>query len=283
MGATAGDLIARDLVCGWLKSNGSVFDVAVAPPFTDGVDWRHVDPAAYDEVIFVCGPFGNGQPITDFCERFAGVRLVGLNLSMLQPLDEWNPFNALFERDSSRTTRPDVTFLGAAPKVPVAGVVLVHPQNEYPDAMHETANAAIARLAASREMAIVPIDTRLDVNSTGLRTPAEVESLIARMDVVLTTRLHGMVLAIKNGVPPVVIDPFAGGRKVLAQAKAIGWHMAFAADELDDGKLADALEYCLTAEARAAAACIRDRAAAALRETRDAFLAASGLNGKREA
>ena len=35
------------------------------------------------------------------------------------------------------------------------------------------------------------------------------------MDAVVTTRLHGTVLAIKNGVPPVVIDPIAGGRKVL--------------------------------------------------------------------
>ena len=42
------------------------------------------------------------------------------------------------------------------------------------------------RLTASRPMAAVRIDTRLDVNATGLRAAAEVESLIARMDVVVT-------------------------------------------------------------------------------------------------
>jgi len=274
MGATAGDLIARDLVCDWLTSAGRDFDVAVVPPFTGGVDWRHVDPSAYDEIIFVCGPLGNGWPVTDFLARFSGHRLVGVNLSMLDPLDAWNPFHLLIERDSSRASRPDVTFLGDAANVPVAGVALVHPQSEYPGAMHTVANDAIPRLAESRAMAVVPIDTRLDVNSTGLLTAAEVESLIARMDVVMTTRLHGMVLAIKNGVPPLVIDPVAGGRKVMTQAKAIGWHAAFTADDLDDERLRAALDYCLSAGARAEALRVRERAMDRVRETRDSFIAA---------
>jgi hypothetical protein len=274
MGATAGDLIARDLVCDWLTAAGRPFDVAVAPPFTGGVDWRQVDPAAYGDVVFVCGPFGNGWPLTEFLERFEGRRLIGLNLSMLEPLDVWNPFDLLLERDSSRTSRPDVSFLCAGAKVPVAGIVLVHPQHEYPDAMHAAANDAISRLVASREMAAVPIDTRLDVNGTGLRTPAEVESLIAKMDVVLTTRLHGTALAIKNGVPPLVIDPIAGGRKVMAQARAIGWDVAFTADELDDARLSAALDYCLSRKARDDAARVRERAVGTAREVRDAFVAA---------
>jgi hypothetical protein len=47
---------------------------------------------------------------------------------MLQPLDEWNPFDLLLERDSSATARPDITFLSRQPKVPVVEVVQVHPQ-----------------------------------------------------------------------------------------------------------------------------------------------------------
>lgn len=277
MGATAGDLIARDLVCDWLVSAGRTFDVAVAPPFTGGVDWRQVDPAAYEEIIFVCGPLGNGSPVTGFLDRFSGHRLIGINLTMLEPLDVWNPFDLLIERDSSRAVRPDLTFLANKAEVPVAGIVLVHPQNEYPGAMHAVANDAIARLAASREMAVVPIDTRLDVNSTGLRTAAEVESLIARMDVVMTTRLHGMILAIKNGVPPLVIDPIKGGRKVITQARAIGWNVAFSPDELDDERLRTALDYCLSAEARAEVARVREHAIDSMRETRDAFIASMSV------
>src|SRR4051812_2348322 len=61
-GASAGDLLARDVACEWLRDAGRAFDVALAPPFTGGVDWRAVDPAAYSEVVFVCGPFGDGAP-----------------------------------------------------------------------------------------------------------------------------------------------------------------------------------------------------------------------------
>jgi hypothetical protein len=187
MGATAGDLIARDVVCEWLTELERPFDVAGASPFV-GVDWRTVDPGMYGVVVFVCGPFGNGWPITELLERFAGTRLVGINVSMLEPLDVWNPFDMLIERDSSRASRPDISFLSDMRKVPLAGVVLVHQQTEYSGAMHQDANAAIERLLATREIVRVPIDTRLDTNSTGLRTPAEVESLIAAMDVVVTTR-----------------------------------------------------------------------------------------------
>ena len=64
MGASAGDLLARDVVCQWLREAKVAYDVALAPPFAGGVDWRAVDPASYDNLVFVCGPFGNGEPAT---------------------------------------------------------------------------------------------------------------------------------------------------------------------------------------------------------------------------
>jgi len=254
MGATAGDLIARDRVTGWLEEQGLAYDVAVAPPFALGIDWRTTDPKAYSHVIFVCGPFGQGEPVVGFLKHFEGCRLIGLNLSMLEPVEKWNPFDLLIERDSSRTSNPDLTFLGGRKAVPVVGVLLVHPQAEYgKKARHPLANQAIQRLISSREMACVTIDTRLDTNTTGLRTPAEIEALIARMDLVLTTRLHGLVLAIKNGVPALAVDPIAGGAKILRQAQTIGWPAVFTVDQLEDQVLYRAWDYCLSNEARAKA------------------------------
>ncbi len=282
MGATAGDLLARDLACEWLERAGYSYDVALAPPFTGGVDWRSVDPKTYSHVVFVCGPFGNGEPITDFLPRFAGCRLVGLNLSMLESLDAWNPFDLLLERDSSATSRPDVSFLSRQARVPVVGVVLVHPQSEYKKrAMHQVANEAIHRLVDSREMSVVTIDTRLDTNSAGLRSPAEVESLIARMDVVLTTRLHGTVLALKNSVPAVAIDPITGGAKIRRQAETIGWPVVFTADALTDEALQQAFDYCLTEPARTKARDCCARATKAVQETRDEFISALARAGER--
>jgi hypothetical protein len=251
MGATAGDLLARDLVCERLAGTGHDFDIATAPPFDNGVDWRSVKASDYSQVVFVCGPCGNGPPLNEFLSHFDRCRMIGVNLSMLQPLEQWNPFDLLLERDSSARCNPDITFLSQCPTVPVVGVVLVDPQAEYGDrAMHTSAEAAIRRLLAAREAAAIPIDTRLDENRTGFRTAAEVESTIARMDVVLTTRLHGMVLALKNGVPVIPIDPIAGGAKILRQAETICWPIRFCADAVDDTRLEAAFAYCLTDEAR---------------------------------
>jgi hypothetical protein len=274
MGATAGDLLARDVICEWLRQAGCSYDVAMAAPFAGGVDWAAVDPHAYSDVVFVCGPFGNGWPIPDFLARFSGRRLTGVDVSLLEPLDAWNPFDLLLERDSTSTSRPDISLLASSAKVPVVGVVLVHHQLEYRNGLHDRAHAAIERLIAGRSLAAVRIDTRLDVNATGLRTPAEVESLIARMDVVVTTRLHGLVLAIKNNVPVVAIDPVIGGAKVTRQAQALGWPCVLAAETLSDAALADALNWALGADARRAVHTARSRAAATLNDVRDRFLAA---------
>ena len=42
--ATAGDLLAMDLTCEWLKKAGYTYDVALDPPFKGGVNWRVADP-----------------------------------------------------------------------------------------------------------------------------------------------------------------------------------------------------------------------------------------------
>jgi hypothetical protein len=276
MGATAGDLLARDVVCGWLEQAARPYDVAQAAPFSEGVDWRAVDPERYSTVLFVCGPFGNGWPLTDFLHRFARSRLVGLNVSMLEPLEAWNPFHALFARDSSQSALPDLTFLSVPRLVPVIGIILVHRQKEYEAGLHETVHAAIHRATSARDITLVRIDTRLDVNATGLSTPAQIESLIARMDAVVTTRLHGLVLALKYGVPAVAVDPIAGGAKIRRQAETIGWPVALPGESLTDEALARALDYCLTDEARDRARACRQRSVEILHGLKDRVLAAVG-------
>ncbi len=273
-GATAGDLMAKDVVCEWLGAAGHHHDVAFAPPFEGGVDWRAVDPSAYTHLLFVCGPFGENEVSREFLDRFAHCHKIGVNLSMLQSLEEWNPFDLLLARDSSAGAHPDISLLCDQPQVPVVGLLLVHPQKEYKErGRHQQANEAIHRLIDANEMAVVEIDTRLDENTTALRTAAEVESLIARMDAVLTTRLHGIALAIKNGIPALAIDAILGGAKVTRQAESIGWPIHFAVETVNDQELQDALDYCLTEEARTDARKCAAGARNQLRSLREEFLA----------
>lgn len=276
---TAGDLMARDLVCNWLENLGYAYDVALASPLSGGVNWRLVDPSIYSHIVFVCGPFPYIKETIEFLLRFNSCQLVGLDLSMIEPLDVWNPFDVLLERDSSAYSRPDITFLSQQTFVPVVGVILVHPQPEYKDkGRHQVVNDAVNRLIASKQMVAIPIDTCLDPNSTNLRNAVEVESLIARMDFVVTTRLHGTVLALKNGVPAIAIDPIAGGAKVLQQTQTIGWNTVFTTDTLTDEALQTAFEYCQTETARIEVQKCRERAIKTLTEVHKEFIAAMGTS-----
>ncbi|CAK6686837.1 hypothetical protein ICNINCKA_00081 [Synechococcus sp. CBW1107] len=251
--ATAGDLLAAELACDWLEDAGFNFDLALDSPFTGGVNWQLVSAEDYSHVVFVCGPFEKTKAIEKFLKRFERSKIIGLNLTMTQPLEQWNPFDNLIERNSSPgsikdVTRPDMTFLSTRPLVPVVGVCLVEP---YGAKYEEQCYEAISRLTSTRELVVVPIDTRLDVvNNTSLCSPAEVESLLARMDAVITTRLHGTVLSLKNGVPVVALDPGGDSVKIKRLAQKIGWPCAFEGSNLSEPELGEALDFCLSPQGR---------------------------------
>lgn len=168
--ATAGDVLAGEVACGWLRQAGFDVDLALVEPLGRGCDWRAADPARYSHVVFVCGPFQRGELEVEFLSRFARCTLIGLDLSMLLPLEIWNPFDYLLERDSNRAVHPDIAFAAQCVSVPVVGICRVE---AYDAASVGEADAAIDRLVASGEMVAVDIDTRLDENSIGLRNAAE--------------------------------------------------------------------------------------------------------------
>jgi len=248
--ATAGDLMSRDVVRRWLAEAGVPYDHCTDPPFTGGLDWRTADPAAYSHVLFVCGPFGRGELEAAFLTRFAGCRLIGLNLSMSTPLPDWNPFDLLIERDSTRAVNADLVFAARQELPPVVGLCLVEPHEEAPRAAD--AHTALVDLLRSRGAASVPIDTRLDVNDGNLHSPGEVEALISRMDVLATTRLHGLVMALKNDVPVLAVDAVPGGGKITRQCTAIGWPNLVSIDRLDRASLERAFDFALSPQARLA-------------------------------
>jgi hypothetical protein len=278
MGTTAGDAIARDVACRWLAKAGVTTDVAVTDAQLQGeVATDDVQPEEYDTVVFVCGPIGDGPPLNAFLDRFPHARKLALNVSLLQDPDEWNPFAAVVERDGADVVRPDITFAAADLGVPVVGVVLVGRQEEYPTQRHDLAEQAIRDALVARGVAAMSIDTRLDVNRHGLRNAAQIESAIAKMDAVLTTRLHGAALALRRGVAPVAIDSVPGGSKLRAQMVRIGWPLIFHTADVNASAVADALDYALTDEARALAADCAARARRDVEVVEAEFLAALGV------
>jgi hypothetical protein len=86
------------------------------------------------------------------------------------------------------------------------------------------------------------------------------EAVIRRVDLMITTRLHGLVLALRNGIPALAVDPIAGGAKVTAQARAWDWPAIITTDPrgsppyLDQARLDHWWRWCLSPDGRRAAA-----------------------------
>jgi hypothetical protein len=136
---------------------------------------------------------------------------------------------------------------------------MVARQAEYgARAAHERVGETLVGWLRECDLARVPLETRVDPRDWRLcATAAQFESIVSRLDLVVTTRLHGLVFALRNGVPALAIDPVAGGAKVTAQAGAWHWPAIVTAspgDDLDPGKLSRWRDWCLSPVGKASAA-----------------------------
>lgn len=292
--STVGDIEVLSQVEARLQRLGLGYDVA---PFVERVraanpawvDARRVDPARYSHLIVVCGPFSEFlmRQQRDIYARFGHCIWIGVNLSMIDPLERFNPFDALLERDSAKGAKPDLSLLEPVARVPVIGLCLAGRQPEYGKRQqHGLAERKLRALAQRHGAALLELDTKWPVwrNRQGTASPEQFESLLSRVDVLLTTRLHGTVLALKNAVPVIAIDAIAGGDKVTQQARALGWPEVFDAVSVTDDALDAALTRCLAPEAPAKARAAADSSLRQLDGFDDAFAAAlQATAGKRPA
>ncbi|WP_217711357.1 polysaccharide pyruvyl transferase family protein [Actinomadura sp. NAK00032] len=225
--ATAGDVLAMEAVRQGLAAAGVECDLAWSPVFRPGgLDLDHADPAGYTHVVFACGPL-RGPQIEELHRRYARCVRVAAGVSVVDPDDPAvTGFDAVLPRDTpAAAPRHDLAALPESPSVPVVGVVLAPGQREYgPRRLHDRLARELTGWLGARGCARLPLDTRLDPRDwRTFGTAAEFESVLRRLDLVVTTRLHGLVLALKNGVPALAVDPVGGGAKVTAQARAWSW------------------------------------------------------------
>lgn len=272
--STVGDVEVLHQIEHRLDDMGIAYDVS---PYMDArlsvdrswLDKHTLDPQRYTHLIVICGPFTPAMAVQHdaIFGRFQHCLHIGVNLTMVESTATFNPFEVLLERDSDRTVRADLSFREQTAPIPVVGLCLASAQREYGDRRRGDLGAEkLRRLIRNSGAAFIELDTSVPVetNRFGLSSGAEFEAICRRLDVMLTTRLHGMVLALKNGVPVIAIDPVAGGDKVTKQAQKLGWPEVFDADLADDETLAAALDRCLSAQGRHQAALIRDAAVLSL-------------------
>jgi hypothetical protein len=262
--STVGDTDCLQVVKAMLDRAGKTYDVAaysdtIGRSLEGSISLRSANPRNYEGLVVICGPCWPGV-FSQFgfdIAKFASCKRIGVNLTMLRPLHEWNPFHVLIERDSNQLTRADLSFLAPAMTRDVVGLCLVDKQDEYKDRQQLSLASSIARDLISQVGAVaVKIDTRWPVtrNESSLANASEVLSVMAKMDVIITNRLHGLVFALKAGVPAIAIDGISGGGKVLAQAKVLGWPMALGVDDASPDRLMEMYLWCRSQDGKSAAA-----------------------------
>jgi hypothetical protein len=283
--ATAGDVLSMRAVRTALGAAGVPADTAwsrvmCAP---GGLRYDDVNPAGYDVVVFACGPLV-GPSIAELHERFAQCRRVAVGVSVVDPDDPAaTGFDAVLARDAPGAA-PRVDLAAAALPVrsadrpavgelPVVGVFLSGGQAEYGERQrHDAVTTALGGWLTGLSAAVLSLDTRLDPRDWRQpRTAGQLLAVLDRLDLVVTTRLHGLVLGVGCGVPVLAVDPVAGGGKVTDQARALGWPAVLAAEDATGPRLEELADWCWSTAGRSAAgSCAVTTRAAGLAGAREA-------------
>ncbi|GAA0913698.1 polysaccharide pyruvyl transferase family protein [Streptomyces thermoalcalitolerans] len=273
--ATAGDVLALHRVEEVLRRAGLEYDVAWSPGFRP--DALHLDAAAhvpYGWLVFVCGPL-HGPQIEELHRRFAHCVRIAVGASVIDPDSAAvTGFDHVIARDApgAGAALDLAAHAPAPPARPVVGVVLTHGQHEYGQARrHDVVAKEVTGWLHGKDCARLELETRLDAHDWRLcATPAQLQSVLVRLDLLVTDRLHGLVLALRAGTPALTVDPVEGGAKVTAQARACDWPALVPAERLDAAELDRWWQWCLTSGRVAA------------RRIRDAFAGGDGRDGAEE-
>ena len=270
--ATFGDTEAMHVVTRWLDEVNIPYHIACHKVNgTDGLDINTLDPTPYSMFIFVCGPWRDDS--RKILEKFEHCYKIGIDLSLEDPVHLQHGFDIILARDMPQQHNPDLAFASHVPTLPLIGIAQVHPQVMYGNRQrHKQVAKAISEYLSRGEVAYVTLDTLHRDNPVKIGNVVHYENLVARLDAVITTRLHGLVFAIKRGIPAVAIDAIAGGAKVSAQANSINWPQVHKGDTVDADQISAAVEKCLDGSLDDTVTRSRENALKKLQQVKSDFL-----------
>jgi hypothetical protein len=284
---TLGDVQSVENLSRELRRRGHKPAILSHPELALGGHWPVADifslTPSIRQLAFVCGPLLDRSPLRDFLYVHRRARKLALGVSIL-PNNEaiTSRFDAIVARDGISDSTFDFAAAEIVPPAPwqanairSAGLSLRGPQKEYgPNRVgqSEKSEALLRGLAARLSLQVVEIDTRiLPENDT-----ATIAADFMRSDIVLTTRMHGALLALALGKPVIAIDQIPGTAKVTAVLRKIGWPHVYSAESVTadmlDAAFVDLAGPAGVAAVSSAQARIGEYTEAAVKRAADAFL-----------
>jgi hypothetical protein len=199
------------------------------------------------------------HPLTNaLFARFNVKPLMGTGVSILPHDDPHyaNPFDAVLARQGAERVFGDVAIIAppsedrpATNNAIKVGVALRGAQIDYGEARCRWQEAEALALAAAQQAlsvaggVVTNIENHLQQSNL---TPDRIEALYADCDLVITSRYHGAVCALRQGVPFIAIDQIEGGAKVYNLLAPLGWKHVYRVDDLDETTVRSAVADILT-------------------------------------
>lgn len=243
--ATVGDERAAEVVSGWLTDAGIDHDLAYADYLHRGLDLAEVNPTRYSHLLWVCGPMMANELLDGLLDRFGHARRLAVGVSLIDPGTAAR-FDVVWARDGEGGSHPDLAIAPADGGPAVVATVFAPVQAEYGDrGRHGQVQRAVEEWIADRGLGSFDVATDLLTPAGFPRRVEQVQAALARADVVVSSRLHGLVLGLGAGRPVIACDPVLGGAKVTAQAAALDWAELLPAEDVTGPTLDAALARCL--------------------------------------
>jgi hypothetical protein len=242
--STIGDYLSVKVLTEFLQDQQYDFDCACHKDF-GGIKGRilslnSVDPSDYSTLIFCCGPINNKNKklkglISDFNDHLKIA--VGVSLFPKSNPNYYNPFDFVLARENGEKDYTDLAVLDNPKEISkrkakhfTVGLVLRNKQEEYgtENCMSTEANRALTEVARillkqnqsffvrikeyfRLQRSIIKIDNQFYNNGA---TAKEIEQQYQQCDIILTTRFHGAITALRYGIPVMALDQINNGAKV---------------------------------------------------------------------
>ena len=120
------------------------------------------------------------------------------------------------------------------------GLSMRGPQNEYgteaclSKQLDETINSALSEIETWKNTRVIKIENHLQ--RSGL-SPSEIEDQYRSCDLVISSRFHGCMMALRHLVPFIAIDQIKNGAKVLNLVGETGWPHVYQVDKIKFGQI----------------------------------------------
>jgi hypothetical protein len=272
MSPTAGDKLAVDAVVNALSTTITEIHVSSLTPYKHNkaltIPWQKTVATDYALFVFVCGPLVfSSKSLCKMLRHYNSCKRVAIGVSIINVNDPLltEYFDGIIPRDMSGPHSKyketfDVALAALSPlphvsqRIPQSdkikiGCVLRGNQSEYGErCWFQKAVELMHTLSTLPNVEIKQFDTVL-IPKLKYDTQRVLDNF-SNLDLVITTRMHGLLLSLSMGIPVIAMDQIEGGKKVTNISNKIEWDWCYSVKDINLSDITQCLSQVFEADTR---------------------------------